>query len=117
MGTEHDRPAGFPFPRLSHRPSRKGRTAGDAGAVSGPPVVAPPGLDRPSTALLDHLPLVTCIAQVSDSKTLHVSPSIERLLGITAEQALREPDVWSARLHPLDRDRVLEAWQIGRAHV
>jgi len=57
----------------------------------------------PVVSLLDHLPLVTCIARVSDSKTLHVSPSIERLLGITAEQALREPDFWSARLHPLDR--------------
>ena len=111
MGTANDRRAGLPFPRLSHRPSRKGKTAGDAGAVSGLPVVSLPGLDRRSTALLDHLPLVTCIARVSDSKTLHVSPSIERLLGITAEQALREPDFWSARLHPLDRDRVLEAWR------
>jgi signal transduction histidine kinase/ActR/RegA family two-component response regulator len=74
-------------------------------------VVAQPGLDRRSTALLDHLPFVTCIARVSDSKTLHVSASIERLLGITAGQALREPDFWSARLHPLDRDRVLAAWR------
>ncbi len=107
MRTEHDRPAGLPFLRLSHRPRRRETTAGSAGAVSGLPVVSPLGY----TALLDHLPLVTCIARVSDSKVLHVSPSIERLLGVTAGQALREPDFWSTRLHPLDRDRVLEAWR------
>ncbi len=35
-----------------------------------------------------------------------VSPNIERLFGFTAVQAL-EPGWWESRLHPLDRERVL----------
>ena len=60
--------------------------------------------------LVEELPLVTYSARVDDSRAEYVSPQIERLLELTAEQALAEQDFWTPRLHALDRGRVLAEW-------
>lgn len=59
--------------------------------------------------LIEHLPNVVYMNAVGDaSTTIYVSPQIETLLGYTAEQWLADPKLWSQRLHPEDRQRVLE---------
>ena len=60
--------------------------------------------------LVEQLPIATYVLRAFDSKVVYVAPQIERLLELTAEQALDEPDFWSARLHPLDREHVLREW-------
>ena len=71
--------------------------------------------ERRHRQLVEELPLVTYTARVFDSRVEYVSPQIERLLEITAEQALEEQDFWTARLHALDRDHVLREWHAWRA--
>jgi PAS domain S-box-containing protein len=66
--------------------------------------------ERRYRTLVEELPLVTYAARVLDSRLEYVSPQIERLLELTAEQALDEQDFWTPRLHPVDRDRVLRDW-------
>ena len=66
--------------------------------------------ERRYRALIEQLPIATYVMRVFDSKVVYVAPQIERLLELTAEQALDEPDFWSARLHPLDREHVLREW-------
>ena len=61
--------------------------------------------------LLEHLPLVVLVLRAPDLEILDVGGQVERLLGLARDDALREGDVWAARLHPLDRDRVLGAWE------
>ena len=58
--------------------------------------------------LVEHLPTVVYTNAVGDtSSTLYVSPQIESLVGYTPEQWLADPKLWSKRLHPEDRQRVL----------
>jgi len=66
--------------------------------------------ERRYRTLIEQLPIATYVLRVFDSKVVYVAPQIERLLELTAEQALDEPDFWSARLHPLDREHVLRDW-------
>jgi len=62
-------------------------------------------------ALLAELPLATYTARLVDSRAEDVSPQIERLFELTAEQALDVGDFWTPRLHELDRERVLRHWR------
>jgi len=57
----------------------------------------------------DHLPLATIVARASDLKLVYASPQAERLLGLPRELHGTLGDVWNARLHELDRARVLDA--------
>jgi signal transduction histidine kinase/CheY-like chemotaxis protein len=66
-------------------------------------------------ALVDELPLVTYAQRVDESRIVYVSPQVEGLLELTVGQALAEQDFWLARLHPLDRARVLREWRGWRA--
>lgn len=49
-----------------------------------------------------------------DAPFIYISPQIEAILGFPAERWVKEPDLWSARLHPDDRQAVLETER--RAH-
>jgi signal transduction histidine kinase/CheY-like chemotaxis protein len=62
-------------------------------------------------ALLAELPVATYAARLADSRPEYVSPQIERLLELTAEQAFDVGDFWTPRLHELDRERVLRHWR------
>ena len=59
--------------------------------------------------LVDHLPTVVYMNAVGDaSTTIYVSPQIKTLLGYTPDEWLADSQLWSKRLHPDDRQRVLK---------
>ena len=65
-------------------------------------------------SLVEELPLVTYIDEVNEqASTIYISPQIEGLLGWSAEAWLEDEGFFVKRLHPDDRDRVLEE---NRAH-
>src|SRR4051812_13462719 len=70
----------------------------------------PPGGDEPYRPLFDPLPLGTLVVRASDLELTYVSPEAERLLDIPRRTTHAIGDLWSARLHDLDRERVLGAW-------
>jgi diguanylate cyclase (GGDEF)-like protein/PAS domain S-box-containing protein len=58
--------------------------------------------------LIEQVPAVSYIARWHpDAAFDYLSPQIEDLLGIPAEQFIAEPELWAERLHPEDRERVL----------
>jgi diguanylate cyclase (GGDEF)-like protein/PAS domain S-box-containing protein len=60
-------------------------------------------------AMVERVPAVVYVAEAGeDGKWLYVSPAIEGLLGFTPEEWAADPYLWSKRLHPEDRERVLK---------
>ncbi len=60
--------------------------------------------------LIEQIPAVTIICEFSpDAPFLYVSPQIEQMLGFPASAWLADQDLWTARMHPDDRERVLAA--------
>jgi diguanylate cyclase (GGDEF)-like protein/PAS domain S-box-containing protein len=58
--------------------------------------------------LLERVPAVVYIAETGGSGVWHyVSPQIEEILGYTPEEWCADPHLWSQRLHPADRERVI----------
>lgn len=58
---------------------------------------------------MEQVPAVVYVDAVDDLSTaLYITPQYERLLGFTAEERMENPTLWVDRLHPEDRDRVLE---------
>ena len=47
---------------------------------------------------------------VGEAPLLYVSPQIERLLGYTADEWTNDPKLWLRRVHPDDRDSILQTW-------
>lgn len=65
--------------------------------------------EGPVKSLMGHLPAVVYIEEPSGpSGEVYVSPQIEGVLGFTPEEWLSTPEFWMERIHPDDRDRVLE---------
>jgi two-component system sensor histidine kinase/response regulator len=59
--------------------------------------------------LVEQVPAVVYVDAVDDVSTaLYISPQYERLLGFSAAERMADPHLWVERLHPEDRDRVLE---------
>lgn len=57
--------------------------------------------------LVEQVPAVTYMAAIDEvGSTLYVSPQIETLLGFTQKEWIADPELWSKRLHPADRERV-----------
>ncbi|WP_193557312.1 response regulator [Microvirga pakistanensis] len=63
--------------------------------------------------VLESLPIALYTASVQeDHRQLHfTNESIERITGFPPKAFLESPDFWSSRLHPDDRDRVLNQLQ------
>jgi len=61
--------------------------------------------------LIENIPAITYIAHPEDPiyATVYFSPQSQSILGIPAEDYVREPDLWVKHLHPADRERVLAA--------
>ncbi len=58
--------------------------------------------------LVERLPLVVYVDKLDDkSSPLYVSPQIATLMGYSQEEWLADPDLYTASLHPDDRERVL----------
>ncbi|MEX0989573.1 MAG: PAS domain-containing protein [Actinomycetota bacterium] len=59
--------------------------------------------------LIEHLPAAVYLEQPDDVATpLYMSPRYAQITGYTAEERMRDRDMWIRLLHPEDRDRVLE---------
>ena len=58
--------------------------------------------------LADAIPEVVWITALDPEKVLYVSPSFERVWGLSAEELYREPRLWTETIHPEDRPRVAE---------
>jgi PAS domain S-box-containing protein len=58
--------------------------------------------------LVERIPAITYTAEFGETAPwLYVSPQVEAILGFTPAEWMVEPNVWSERLHPEDRERVL----------
>ncbi len=58
--------------------------------------------------LVEHMPAVTYTERVDeDSSTIYVSPQAEEVFGYSPEEWISNPRLWTDRLHPEDRERVL----------
>ena len=67
-------------------------------------------------ALVEHGPAVSYICLVDDEDTLvYVSPQLKSMLGYDPDTWQTRPGYWRTRLHPDDRERVLESFQQARA--
>jgi diguanylate cyclase (GGDEF)-like protein/PAS domain S-box-containing protein len=67
-----------------------------------------PGLTPQLLQLLRRVPVALYIGEIGPTAPwLYVSPQIEELLGYTPDEWCRDPELWSARLHPADRERML----------
>ena len=65
--------------------------------------------------LVERLPGIVYIAGFSDTSYWHyLSPQVERFLGFTVDDFMSHPDLFTARLHPEDRDRYLAAEEHSR---
>ena len=59
-------------------------------------------------ALVEQIPAITYIAALNEtSTTLYVSPQVEKLIGFSPEEYIKNPNIWLEQLHPDDRERVL----------
>ncbi|HLH66115.1 MAG TPA: EAL domain-containing protein [Solirubrobacteraceae bacterium] len=69
------------------------------------PAVAP---ELDYLGLLHGVPAILYTSEAGElGRWRYVSPQIERILGFTAQQWCADPALWSSRLHPDDRERVL----------
>ena len=58
--------------------------------------------------LVERIPAITYTAEFGETAPwLYVSPQVESILGFTPEEWMVRPNIWSKRLHPEDRERVL----------
>jgi PAS domain-containing protein len=58
--------------------------------------------------LVERLPLVVYIDELDDkSSPLYISPQIAQLMGYSQEEWLADADLFTASIHPDDRERVL----------
>jgi two-component system, cell cycle sensor histidine kinase and response regulator CckA len=66
---------------------------------------------RQATEELDRLPVAAFEAGASSLAVLRVNPPLEKLLGVPRDAAANMDDLWTQRLHELDRSRVLDEWR------
>jgi diguanylate cyclase (GGDEF)-like protein/PAS domain S-box-containing protein len=66
-------------------------------------------------ALAEQIPAIVYVDLVDETMaTTFVSPQIEALLGITPQEYIDDPDLWTKRLHPDDREEALATYLQGR---
>lgn len=66
--------------------------------------------------LVEQIPVAVYTAALdATSSTQYQSPQIEKIVGYTAEEWSTQKGLWSERLHPDDRDRVLA--ELQRSHA
>ncbi|MEA2579289.1 MAG: hypothetical protein QOE83_181 [Actinomycetota bacterium] len=68
-------------------------------------------------SLVEQIPAVVYLSTVTlDGPVLadYSSPQVETMLGYTPEE-WKVQTLWVTRIHPHDRDRILEAWEVSKA--
>ncbi len=65
-------------------------------------------------SLVEHMPVVAYLVDdVSDPPERYVAPGVTELTGYTQGEWISDPHLWAAILHPDDRRRVLDAWEVS----
>ncbi len=91
---------------MSSRSAKPGRARARPPAQSALPGEFGHGYPR---GLLQRVPAILYTADAGEDGAWHyVSPQIESILGFSPEEWCADPELWAKRLHPEDRDRVLE---------
>src|SRR2546425_4123721 len=66
--------------------------------------------------LLERISAITYVRLPHDpNRAIHFSPSLETVLGLTPEACAADPTLWTGRVHPEDRDRVVEEFEGAHA--
>ncbi|MEX2274404.1 MAG: EAL domain-containing protein [Actinomycetota bacterium] len=66
-------------------------------------------------AIVEDIPAIVYIDEIDeDMTTSFVSPQIEDLLGITAQEYIDDPNLWYGMLHPDDKEEALSRYLQGR---
>jgi diguanylate cyclase (GGDEF)-like protein/PAS domain S-box-containing protein len=61
-------------------------------------------------SVVERVPGVVYVAEAGQHGRWHfVSPKIKELLGYSAEEWTRDPTLWITRMHPADRERMIQA--------
>jgi len=60
--------------------------------------------------LVEQLPLATYLERLDAESAMYISPQIAELVGYTADEWIADPSFFAKRLHPDDRDRVIDAF-------
>lgn len=61
-------------------------------------------------SVVERVPGVVYVAEAGQNGRWHfVSAKIEELLGFTADEWTADPTMWMSRMHPADRDRMIQA--------
>jgi PAS domain S-box-containing protein len=56
-----------------------------------------------------ELPSITYVEEVATGRTYAISPEIQTVLGYAQEEWMGDAELWINRIHPDDRDRVVDA--------
>ena len=64
--------------------------------------------DERYRTLVEQSPAVTYIEDPRTGRDLYISPQVEAIFGYTPGEWAGNPELWRERLHPEDRERVLE---------
>ena len=61
-------------------------------------------------SVVERVPGIVYVAEAGQHGRWHfVSPKIKDLLGYSVEEWIRDPTLWISRMHPADRDRMIQA--------
>jgi PAS domain S-box-containing protein len=65
-------------------------------------------------SLVEHMPVVAYLVDhVADPPERYVAPGVTELTGYSQGEWISDPHLWSSILHPDDRRRVLDAWDVA----
>lgn len=93
---------------------RTGPTAVAAEPLPAPAQIPEPSVPKPAldpTELIDSLDAAVWALKISNREFIFVSQQAERLLGFPRQHWTEHAAFWTDRIHPLDRDRVVESYQ------
>jgi len=64
-------------------------------------------------ALIDQISAITYTEALDTGRVTSISPQVQVILGYSQEEWMGDAHLWANRLHPEDRDRVVEACEMA----
>jgi diguanylate cyclase (GGDEF)-like protein/PAS domain S-box-containing protein len=62
-------------------------------------------------SLVEQIPVVTYIDRAGTGEPIYVSPQIDTVIGVPAAEWLVDPDAWTQRIHPEDREAAVAGYR------
>ncbi len=62
-------------------------------------------------SLVEQIPVVTYIDRAGTGEPIYVSPQIAQVIGVPAAEWLADPDAWTQRIHPQDREAAVAGYR------